>query len=243
MSVFSIKIITAKEGLGRRWKDLFKTQGLSSEVFPAFGELKDKSSKHDFSIVILDDRTFPRGGREQDVYNEIRLFLATHNKSSILITGNQGSLSNQQIAGFLEAGADDFIPEDIDDRILTAKLKAHLRRMLPSLARAMEKLESPRGSIHVDRASRIVQAKTPSGGWGEIENLTPKEFEVLCLLLESRGSAVERRQMLERIWLDKSARVNVETVDKHVESLRRKLGVHGKKIRTVYGVGYSLNEG
>ena len=43
---------------------------------------------------------------------------------------------------------------------------------------------------------------------------------------------------MEEIWKEKSGQFNCETIDKHMETLRRKLGPYGKNIRTVYGTGY-----
>jgi len=44
---------------------------------------------------------------------------------------------------------------------------------------------------------------------------------------------------MEDIWRERSGHVNLETIDKHVETLRHKLGAYGKNIRTVYGTGYT----
>ena len=43
---------------------------------------------------------------------------------------------------------------------------------------------------------------------------------------------------MEEIWREKSGKTNVETIDKHVESLRHKLGACGRNIKTIYGTGY-----
>ena len=71
-----------------------------------------------------------------------------------------------------------------------------------------------------------------------LENLTPKEFEIFSILICHEGDIVPRALILAYIWRKKAEHVYSETVNKHVESLRRKLGVHGKKIKTIYGSGY-----
>ena len=43
---------------------------------------------------------------------------------------------------------------------------------------------------------------------------------------------------MEEIWKERSGQVNCETIDKHVETLRHKLGPYGKYVKTVYGSGY-----
>ncbi|MBU2574567.1 MAG: winged helix-turn-helix domain-containing protein [Elusimicrobia bacterium] len=71
-----------------------------------------------------------------------------------------------------------------------------------------------------------------------IENLTPKEFDIFSLLLCKEGEIVPRSFLMEELWKERSGEVNCETIDKHVETLRRKLGPYGKNIKTVYGAGY-----
>ncbi len=68
-----------------------------------------------------------------------------------------------------------------------------------------------------------------------------KEFELLQLLCENKGIVFDRQNLLEKIWgmdyLGES-----RTIDVHIGTLRNKLGEYGKMIRTVHGVGYSLEE-
>ena len=77
---------------------------------------------------------------------------------------------------------------------------------------------------------------------GEREvTLTLKEFQLLCLLMERRGTVFTRDQLLNTIWgyeFDGESR----TVDVHIRSLRLKLGAAGGQIETVRGVGYRLRE-
>ena len=77
---------------------------------------------------------------------------------------------------------------------------------------------------------------------GEEVPLTNKEFELLCLLLEHRGTVFTRDQLLNTIWgyeFDGASR----TVDVHIRTLRQKLGESGGCIETVRGVGYKIAEG
>ena len=94
--------------------------------------------------------------------------------------------------------------------------------------------------LKVDKLRRTVWVRTRQGKWLERAGLDPKEFDLLCYFLERPGIPLERRILLEDIWPGKSGNVNLETVDRHVESLRKKLGARGDKIRTVHGVGYAL---
>lgn len=150
-----------------------------------------------------------------------------------------GRLDNRRVAAILTAGADDFVPADIDDGVLVARIRALLRRALLSADPFRESLASADGRIRVDRARRSVTIRN-GGGDRELGAVTPKEFEILALLLSREGSVVRRETLLECVWGEKAGAVNPETVDKHVEAVRRKLGRYGGRIRTVYGSGYVL---
>ena len=64
------------------------------------------------------------------------------------------------------------------------------------------------------------------------------QYRVLALLVEHAGEVVPRAIILKRIWGD-APKIQVRTVDKHVNVLRRKLGIYANQhIETVIGVGY-----
>ena len=76
---------------------------------------------------------------------------------------------------------------------------------------------------------------------GKPVSLSLKEFELLCALLQERGTVLTRAQLLDRIWgyeFDGETR----TVDVHIRTLRQKLGPCGDLIETVRGVGYKIGE-
>jgi DNA-binding response OmpR family regulator len=70
-------------------------------------------------------------------------------------------------------------------------------------------------------------------------SLTPKEFDLLQILLEAAGRVLSRRHLLTRVWGYAHAdEIESRTVDVHVRRLRAKLGDEGRRIATVKGVGY-----
>ncbi|MCX5791705.1 MAG: response regulator transcription factor, partial [Elusimicrobia bacterium] len=162
---------------------------------------------------------------------------------SFIVFSKPDKTTNVMISDFLENGADDFITSDIDEKILLSKMKAHIRRLLPSLNLAKTVVVSRNGSIEIDRTKRTVTLGLKTAGEKTLENLTPKEFEIFYILLGSEEAVVSRESLMEEIWQEKSGHVNSETVDKHVETLRHKLGVYGRNIRTVYGAGYTYKAG
>jgi DNA-binding response OmpR family regulator len=71
--------------------------------------------------------------------------------------------------------------------------------------------------------------------------LTGLEFRLIAALLERQGTVLTRAELLQDVW-HISAKNQTRTVDTHVRRLRIKLGVAGRLIETVRGVGYRASE-
>lgn len=130
-----------------------------------------------------------------------------------------------RVAG-LEVGADDYVPKPFSPRELVARVKAVLRRAEPAARPDILSL----GPVSVSRSRREVLV-----GGREVE-LTAKEFDLLCFLMEHPGVVLSRDVLLDRVW-GLSFPGETRTVDVHVGQIRRKLGLP-EVIRTVRGVGY-----
>jgi len=129
----------------------------------------------------------------------------------------------------LELGADDYVAKPFSVRELAARVKAVLRRGQPA--------EEPAGwkgwQIEVDWDRRKVKSKRKP------VELTPKEFDLLKILIEARGRILSRESLLEKVWgYDQASEIQSRTVDLHISQLRQKLGPEGKHILTVTGAGY-----
>jgi DNA-binding response OmpR family regulator len=134
-----------------------------------------------------------------------------------------------QVTG-LDNGADDYLVKPFTLPVLLARMKAILRRKginLQSTLRA--------GDVKMDRLTRKV-----SRGEREIE-FTPREFDLLEMLLSHPRQVFTRESILNRVWgYDYFGDTNV--VDVYVRYLREKLGDEDRKlIRSVRGVGYTLD--
>lgn len=175
--------------------------------------------------------------------DNFREILIKRKPVATLVFAAAETISNSQIAKFLESGADDFIFKSIDERILVAKLKAHMRRMTSTIQETMSKVESSCGDIKIDRDRRAVKIEARKGKYTEIANLTEKELDILTMLVDNEKLVLSRESMLERLWGNGAADVYSECIDKHIESLRRKLGPYGRTIKTVYGAGYKFTGG
>jgi DNA-binding response OmpR family regulator len=126
----------------------------------------------------------------------------------------------------LDAGADDYVPKPFRLGELLARVRALLRRAAPA--------ELTARGVRLDPDARRVYRN------GDEISLTPKEFDLLELLLANAGSVVRREQLMSQVW-DENWFGSTKTLDVHMSSLRRKLGDDGadpELITTVRGVGF-----
>ena len=151
-------------------------------------------------------------------------------KTPIIMLTAKGTEYDQVVE--LDNGADDYIPKPFGMMALVARIKAVLRRTEKPVEEKVLRL----GELSVNPTRHVVQVS------GETVNLTLKEFELLCLLLDNPGVVFTRDQLLNQIWgysFDGESR----TVDVHVRHLRQKLGDCGNYIETVRGIGYRSGDG
>jgi len=136
----------------------------------------------------------------------------------------------------LELGADDYITKPFSMKELIARVRARLRRAeeSPSLDPA-EILTS--GSIVVDLNRREATKN------GARLDLKRREFELLVLLMRSRGRVLTREELLRSVW-GYEPFGETRTVDVHIGRLRRKIEDDPEQpahIITMRGIGYSFN--
>ena len=143
----------------------------------------------------------------------------------LILTAQSGELD---IVEGLDAGADDYVPKPFRLSELLARVRALLRRSAPEQLQAR--------SLRLDRDARRA--------WREDEelSLTPKEFDLLALLLANAGTVVRRERLMSEVW-DENWFGSTKTLDVHMSSLRRKLGDDGadpELITTIRGIGFRL---
>ena len=134
----------------------------------------------------------------------------------------------------LAVGADDYLTKPFSMRELAARVHALLRRAGRGSGAepGAEEASIVVGDLEINRSERRVRRA------GVEAHLTPTEFDLLVHLARRPRAVLPRERLLAEVWgwADASG---TRTVDSHVKALRRKLGAD--LIRTVHGVGYSLD--
>lgn len=134
------------------------------------------------------------------------------------------------VAG-LEVGADDYVIKPFSSRILSARVRAALRRA--AVEPGDEKDILVRGPIEIDRTHHAVKID------GEPLALTLSEFKTLDLFMKRPGVVFSRYQIVDAVH-GSDYPVTDRSVDVQIVGLRRKLGTYGDLIETVRGVGYRM---
>ena len=184
-------------------------------------EALNMAKANEYDMILLDIMLPKMDGLE--VCQQIREF---SNVPIIMLTAKGDDMD--KILG-LDYGADDYITKPFEPTELVARVEAVLRRC----GKAQGTLAA--FDVVLDPAARrVTRSGTPL-------HLTPREFDLLEVLLRNRGIVLYREVLYERVWgLD--AEYDSRTLDLHIQRLRKKLGWKNE-IRTVFRVGYVLERG
>ena len=165
-----------------------------------------------------------------EVCRQLRAESTTRETPIIMVTAKSEEVD--QLIGF-SVGADDYVIKPFSVRVLMEKVKTLLRRHARSQGAGLDIVSN--GPVEVDRRRHRVLLDQK-----QLE-LTPSEFRLLDTLIRNPGRAFERSELMNSA-LGADTLALERTIDVHVRSLRKKLGVHADVIQTVRGVGYRFRE-
>lgn len=177
----------------------------------------------DIALIVLDVMMPKMDGWQ--VCREIR----EHSRVPIIMLTARGD-ERDELQGF-QLGVDEYISKPFSPKILVARIEAILRRTVQK--EQSEKLTC--GGIIVDKTAHQVFLD------GEPVDLSYKEFELLTYFVENKGIALSREKILNHVW-NYDYFGDARTIDTHVKKLRSKLGEKGDLIKTIWGMGYKLEE-
>lgn len=188
-----------------------KSQGFEAKGFERPSHFWKALEKEKPALLLLDVMLPEEDGIS--ILKKLRMRPDTRKLPIIMLTAKSSEYDT--VVG-LDSGADDYIPKPFRMMELISRIRALLRRTEDDGAE-----EYRTGNLYVCPSRHIATVDKKN------VNLTLKEYEVLCLLLN-------------QVWgyeFDGESR----TVDVHIRTLRQKLGSAGELVETVRGVGYKIN--
>ena len=183
------------------------------------GEIASNYIENNVYDLILLDIMLPK----IDGYELLDYIHKLHGTPTIFITAK--SQIKDKIKG-LNLGADDYITKPFEIEELIARVEAVLRRY--NKGNEVQNF----GNVSINVSNRSVKKS------GIDVALTPKEFDLLILLIQNRNCALYREVIFEKVW-GEELEFETRTLDLHIQRLRKKLGWKDK-IKTVYKIGYML---
>ncbi|KAF4325771.1 hypothetical protein G195_000572 [Phytophthora kernoviae 00238/432] len=148
----------------------------------------------------------------------------------IMITARDGVID--RVMG-LDSGADDYIPKPFAIEELLARMRSLFRR---SNAESKQPLLVYQG-LQLDLEARIFQK------YGEVVELTKREFDLLVILMQNIGRVMTREVLLDLVW-GYDADVETNVVDVYISYLRNKIDDPGSPsfVQTIRGLGYGIQK-
>ena len=229
MTGASILVVEDEENLANALRYNMEREGYMVSIAPDGAEGLRRAREDRPDLVILDIMLPILDG-----FEVCRILRKETNIPILMLTAKDDVID--RVLG-LELGADDYLTKPFSMRELTARVRAMLRRAQISPD------TSDRNSNGGIRASQDLTVDLDSHTVtlaGEVVQMRPREFDLLALLVASKGRVQTRDQILDQLWgIDYVG--DTRTVDVHVRWLREKIEADPSKptrIVTVRGVGY-----
>jgi len=159
------------------------------------------------------------------------------NMPIILLTAK--SEDQDKILG-LNIGADDYITKPFNPLEVAARVGSQLRRYTRLGTGPVSKDILTVGSIELDDTTKTVTVD------GNETCLTPKEFDILKLLMKEPGKVFAPREIYRIVWGEDALSAGDNTVAVHIRHLREKIEItpnEPRYIKVVFGQGYKIEKG
>ncbi|MHB8834450.1 MAG: response regulator transcription factor [Candidatus Methylomirabilia bacterium] len=194
------------------------------------GEEALAAARNDRPDLVLLDLMLP-GMDGLEVCRRLKRDKETSTIPIVILTARDGEAD---IVAGLEIGADDYLTKPFSPRVLSARLRAVLRRW------DVGEPQGERTSITVDGISLDSERREVTVA-GRRVDLTYTEFEIIWLLAGSPGRVFTRARIVDAVR-GTDAAVTERAIDVRIVGLRRKLGAAAARIETVRGVGYRFGD-
>ena len=214
----SVLIVEDEREISNFIKKELELQGYICQVASNGKIGADLIENNNYDLILLDINLPIING------HELLEYIKQISQTPVIFVTSQASTLDK-IRG-LKEGADDYVTKPFEIGELIARIEAVLRRY--NRGREIQKIDN----IEVDIEGRCVIRE------GKKISLTPKEFDLLILLIQNKNFALYKEIIYEKVW-GEDLEFGTRTIDLHIQRLRKKLGWE-EKIKTIYKVGYML---
>lgn len=224
--MYKVLIVEDDFVIASSMKDFLAGWGLEAEYLREFGHVLESFLEYQPHLVLL-DISLP-------YFNGFHWCGEIRKLSKVPIIFISSADDNMNIVMAMNMGADDFIAKPFDLNVLVAKVQALLRRTY-SFGGQVNAIEHKGAILNLNDATVRFEDKKAE--------LTKNEYRILQTLLESKGKAVPRDEIIQRLWESESF-IDDNTLTVNVTRLRKKLEELGLDdfIKTKKGVGYLVED-
>ncbi|HYM16938.1 MAG TPA: response regulator transcription factor [Micropepsaceae bacterium] len=219
-----VLIVEDEPPIRRFLKTSLVAQGYQTLETESGEEALSTLAKNRIDVVVLD-----LGLPGMDGLDFLRNIRASGSSVPVIVLSSRTDETGKVKA--LDLGADDYVTKPFGIDELLARIRAALRHRLQEQG---EKPVFKSGDLSVDLVRRIVTVK------GEEVKLTPREYDVLRLLVLHAGKVLTHKFLLREVW---GTETDVQYLRIYVRSLRQKIEAVPERpqhILTEQGVGYRL---
>lgn len=213
--------LMVKNSLGRN---------LAVTVCPNLTEARKAMRAGDIDLIILD--VMLPDGSGFDFCSELQADEKTAKIPVIFLTGK--AAVTDKVLG-LTLGAEDYLTKPFEAAELKARVDSKLKKAMTA---KQDESVIVRGALRLELPTYGAFLTTATAGERKLD-LTPIEYKLLYRLAKNPGHILSRQQLIDSVW-GPSAFIEDRSVDKHISSLRKKLGDYAFSIRTVSGLGYQF---
>jgi len=222
----TILLIEDDPVLNKNIKEALESDGLHVETVYD-GLLAERLlKKNRYQCIILDINLPGRNG-----YDLCQIFRQYDSATPVLMLTAFDEIEDK-VKGF-SCGADDYLTKPFYMRELLLRIRSLLKR---SEGNNLEPAVFQMGDILIDTAHARVSRR------GEVISLTPREYQIMFLLVRAQGELVSKKELIREIWgglIDS----NTNTLEVYINFLRNKIDkpFDSQVIRTKIGYGYYLD--
>ena len=203
---------------------------LEIDYAASYAQAVNRCSRFHYILIILDNHFSEMNGMA------VVRCLRQLEQAPILVLST--CYSRQEEIEVLNAGADAYLPVEgpLDQELLLAHASALMRRYLSANTREYATIQIADIGLKINLNLRKAFLN------GENLRLTPKQFDILQLLVDRIGEIVTKEELFEIAWKGNYDIYADDAIKYHIRELRKKLGQHGMAhlIETAWGVGYQI---